>query len=59
MLLISKQYLLNLAKAYEKFDKNKLFEFFCLWPNFNEFVIKIFDCLQQSSFYSQDSLSKT
>lgn len=52
-LIISKQYLLDLAKQSEEFDdKNKLSDFFCPWPDLDEFVDKIFDCLKQSCPYS-------
>lgn len=46
MLLILKQYILDLAKESKKFDKNRFSEFLYLWPDLDEYIDKIFDCLQ-------------
>lgn len=45
MLLILEHCLLDLSKQGKKFDKNKLFKFFCLWPDFHDFTDEIFSCL--------------
>lgn len=46
MLLMSKQCLLDLAKQGEEFDnKNKLSDFLRPWPDHDEFVDEILDCL--------------
>lgn len=58
-LLMSEQCLLDLVKEGEEFDKDKLSKFLCLWPDFDEFVDEIFDCLQRLSPYSQDPPIKT
>lgn len=41
-----KKPLLDFAKPGEEFDeKGKLADFLCLWPGFDKFVDKIYDCL--------------
>lgn len=42
---MSEQCFVNFIKKGEKFDKNKLFKFFDLWPDFDEFIDEIFDYL--------------
>lgn len=58
-LLMSEQCLLDLAKQGEKFDeKDKLVDFLRSWPDHDEFIDEIFDCLQKSSPQGQDLSTK-
>lgn len=59
ILLMSEQCLLDLAKQGEEFDeKDKLADFLHPWPDLNEFVDEIFDCLQGSSLQGRDLPTK-
>lgn len=58
-LLMSEQCFLDLAKQREEFnEKDKLADFLRPWPDLDEFVDEIFDCLQGSSPQGQDPPTK-